>query len=402
MTWMWWFLAFLLLAAAATLRAGSASLVRTPRADALHDAAEGDRRAAIVAELLAGRSKLQPAIGLIHSGFLVLTALLFTWLLSDLIRDPWMLAVALIGVALVLLIVTDVLPRTIGRKRPRAIAYRLAWLLRMSAFLGSAATDMVEEADPHPIEVPSGTADARNRDDRNEISLISSVLAFSDTVVREVMVPRTDMVTIEAGSSSDDALDAVLAHGYSRIPVAGDDLDDILGFVYAKDLLRLMDNGSEPVGVTTLMRAAAFVPETKRASDLLRDMQATRSHMAIVTDEFGGTAGIVTIEDLLEELVGEIDDEYDTPEELVTSSKPGELLVDGRLPVEVLSDLIGETLPDDEWDTVGGLVLGLAGRVPHPGEKFEIGEVTIECLRVQGRRVLSVGVRGPGLALSAE
>jgi CBS domain containing-hemolysin-like protein len=143
------------------------------------------------------------------------------------------------------------------------------------------------------------------------------------------------------------------------------------------------------------MRPAYFVPETKRVSDLLRDMQTGKVHIAVVVDEFGGTAGIVTIEDLIEELVGEIVDEHDTEEEMVEVAEDGRLLVDARLSVEALSELVGVDLPDEEWDTVGGLVLGLAGRVPREAETFEVDGVALTATRVQGRRVAQVSVTGP-------
>lgn len=385
-----------LLTLAAVLRSGSASLVRTQRADALHDAADGDRRAAVVAELLVDRSGLQPSIGLVHSGLLIVTTLLATWILSSVISDGWTLTAGLVGVALILLFFADVLPRTIGRRRPRTLAYRYAWMLRLAARFGAAAADLVEDEDESASVDAASEADGRDDDDRQEIELISSVLEFSETLVREVMIPRTDIITVPAIESSDEALDLVVEHGFSRVPVAGESTDDILGFVYAKDLLKLMDDGSDAVSVRSIMRQAVFVPETKRVSDLLREMQANQHHMAIVTDEFGGTAGIVTIEDLLEELVGEIDDEYDTPEELITAGINGNYEVDARLPVEDLADLVGDELPDEEWDTVGGLMLGLAGRVPHQGEEFVLGNLALTCLAVQGRRVVRVGVSRVG------
>ena len=144
----------------------------------------------------------------------------------------------------------------------------------------------------------------------------------------------------------------------------------MLGVLYARDLLKLMDDEADAVPAEAIMRPPYFVPETKRVPELLRDMQANQIHLAIVVDEFGGTAGVVTIEDLLEEIVGEIADEYDNEEPLITPLDDGEYLVDGRLGVDELGELIGVDLPDDEWDTVGGLMLGLAGRVPAEGESL--------------------------------
>jgi CBS domain containing-hemolysin-like protein len=175
--------------------------------------------------------------------------------------------------------------------------------------------------------------------------------------------------------------------------VLGEGTDDILGVLYARDLLKLMDDESEARPSRRLMRTAYFVPETKRVPELLREMQANQVHLAIVVDEFGGTAGLVTIEDLLEELVGEIVDEYDDEEPLVTLLEEGDYLIDGRMGVDELEELLGVELPDDEWDTVGGLLLGLAGRLPKEGESFDYDAHVFTAERVQGRRVARVRLR---------
>ena len=260
-------------------------------------------------------------------------------------------------------------------------------MLDVACRLGDRATDLVtEDEEPKTPE----DSDEEAAQDQEERRLITSVLEFSETIVREVMVPRTDMVTIGSNVSSDEALDVVIEHGYSRVPVTGEGTDDIVGFAYAKDLLRIMDQGSGPQPAAELMRPVYFVPETKRVSDLLRDMQAGKVHMAVVVDEFGGTAGLVTIEDLLEELVGEIVDEYDTEAPLIEKVGDHEYLIDARLSVEELGDLLDVDLPREEWDTVGGLVLGLAGRVPRENESFEQEGVTLTVIRVQGRRIAQV------------
>ena len=201
-------------------------------------------------------------------------------------------------------------------------------------------------------ESPNGLSDADERE------LIMSVIEFTDTIVREVMVPRTDMITITGASSTDDAVDLVLSSGRSRIPVTGDSIDHVLGILYARDLLEMFDKEASPHSAAELCHEAYFVPETKQVADLLSEMQAKQQHLAIVVDEFGGTAGIVTIEDLLEEIVGEIADEYDDEEPMVVEDGEG-WVVDARLDVDELAALVDTDLPSDEWDTVGGLVLEL-------------------------------------------
>ncbi len=200
-------------------------------------------------------------------------------------------------------------------------------------------------------------------------------------------------MTVAVTASTDEALGLVLAQGRSRIPVIGEGPDDVVGVFYARDLLELMNLHEGPKPVSELARPAYFVPETKRVSELLREMQANQVHLAIVVDEFGSTAGLVTIEDLIEELVGEIADEYDEEEPMVTALPSGGYRIDGRLSVDDLSELVGVDLPSEDWDTVGGLVLGLAGRVPTEGESFELDGLVIVAERVQGRRVAEVTVR---------
>lgn len=207
------------------------------------------------------------------------------------------------------------------------------------------------------------------------------------------MVPRPDMVTVEAAAPLASLFAVFEEHGFSRIPAVGDGIDDVLGVVIVKDLLPPLASNTLPETVAEVMRPIDFVPETKRVFDLLREMQASKSHMAVVVDEYGGTAGLVTIEDLLEELVGEIVDEYDEDELLFEQRDDGSFIVDGRMPVSDLAEMIGSELPAEEWDTVGGLVLGLAGRVPVEGEVFEVEDVQVEVVRVQGRRVAATHVK---------
>jgi CBS domain containing-hemolysin-like protein len=367
----------------AVLRAAGASLVRTPRADALHDARDGDARAEQIAGLLADRARIQPALGLVNTGLMVLAVLPASWALSRLTSGV-PLALSLAGLGLVLIMLGDIVPRTLGRRRPRTIAYRFAWLLGPAINLGQATADFISELDEDEEEDEATDTAAHER------ALISQILDFADAIVREVMVPRPDMVTIGANASSEDALDLILDQGKSRIPVYGDDTDDILGVLYARDLLQLWDEEAGPQAARDLMREAYFVPETKKVPDLLREMQANQVHMAIAVDEFGGTAGLVTIEDLLEELVGEIADEYDEEEPMVIREDDGSYLIDARLDIDELGDLIGSVIPDEDWDTVGGLILGLAGRVPDEGENFEFSRHTLTVERVQGRRVAQV------------
>jgi CBS domain containing-hemolysin-like protein len=382
-TWLALVLATVLMLAAAILRLGGASLVRTPRADAIHDAAEDVRGAGRVADLLEDRASLQPSLGVVHAALLVAAAIPGAWAMSVL-ASGWVLVGALIGLGILVVMVGDVLPRAWGRARPRGPAYRFSRLLGAAVRVGERATDLIQEDEEHEED--------ESPQDEEEKELISQVLDFTEVIVREIMVPRTDMVTLASTADTDEALEVIISEGVSRVPISGEDADDIVGVLYAKDLLQLMDSGAGTQPVTGLTRNPHFVPESKRVSELLRELQRGQVHLAIVVDEFGSTAGLVTIEDILEELVGEIVDEYDVEEPMVVAVADGEYLIDARLPVDDLADLVGIELPDEDWDTVGGLLLGLAGRVPREGESFEYDRLVLVVEDVRGRRISHVRV----------
>lgn len=378
-------IAGLLVLVAATLRAGGASLIRTARADALKEVAEGTKGAQEVADLLEARSHLQPALGTSITFLTVLAVIPLTWAITD-SMSGFPLALALVAMAAVLLLAVDIIPRRIGRSRPATLAYRLAGALTLAYRFGDTAGDLIAE-----VDVVEEVVDEHEAADAEERALIRSVLEFTETIVREVMVPRTDMITIPGSASTDDAVDLVLESGRSRIPVTGDGMDHVIGVLFSRDLLELFDQEAEPGVAADVARDPYFVPETKPIFELLREMQVNQQHMAIVVDEFGGTAGIVTIEDLVEEIVGEIVDEFDEEEPMVVEVNGG-FMVDARMGVDDLAQLVGIDLPSDEWDTVGGLVLELAGRVPEEGESFDHDGLTFTTTSVQGRRVAKVRV----------
>jgi magnesium and cobalt exporter, CNNM family len=220
-----------------------------------------------------------------------------------------------------------------------------------------------------------------------ERAFIHSIIDFGDTVVREVMVPRPDMVALEADDTVTEALEAALAAGYSRLPVYRHNVDDVIGIAYTKDLMRIERAGRGAERVEAHERAAHYVPETKRVAGLLREMQDRKFHLSIVVDEYGGTAGLVTLEDLIEELVGEIVDEFDVEEPTVERRADGSVVVAGRMPLSEADELLDAELPEGSWDTVGGLMLDLAGRVPHQGEAVDVGGFRLVAERVQGRRI---------------
>jgi CBS domain containing-hemolysin-like protein len=238
--------------------------------------------------------------------------------------------------------------------------------------------------------------------EQNERTLIHSILDFGDTVVRDVMVPRPDMAAVESHARIMDVIDIIIPAGFSRIPVYGQGIDDIVGVVYAKDLMRAGREEREEEPVSSIMREAEFTPESKKVSELMREMQAGKYHMAIVVDEFGGTAGLVTLEDLIEELVGEITDEYDVEQVPSERLEDGTVVVNARMPVDEVNELLDSSqLPEgDEWDTVGGLLYSLLGHVPVEGETAVVDGHRLAAERVQGRRIGRVRISPTGAEIT--
>ncbi|MBI2708703.1 MAG: HlyC/CorC family transporter [Actinobacteria bacterium] len=228
--------------------------------------------------------------------------------------------------------------------------------------------------------------------EHEERVLIKQIIDFGDTIVREVMVPRTDMVTVGSNFRVADVMEVVLLNGYSRLPVMGQSIDDIVGVAHAKDLMRAERDGRETEPVSAFMRPARYVPETKRVAELLREMQDERFHLAVVIDEYGGTAGLVALEDLIEELVGEIVDEYDREDPRVVPLPGGDLRVDARLSIDDANDVLARPLPEGEWDTVGGLMFSRLGKVAAVGDEVEVPGHRLRVERVQGRRIMRVRI----------
>jgi CBS domain containing-hemolysin-like protein len=245
--------------------------------------------------------------------------------------------------------------------------------------------------------------------EEEEKEMIHSIFEFGDTVVREVMVPRPDMIGVDIDASLDDGLKVMQKHGFSRLPVWEDgDPNKIQGLVYMKDVVRKLHgarngrNGKRArPSLKDLVRKAMFVPESKKVSELLREMQAKKTHMAIVVDEYGDTDGLVTLEDLLEEIVGEIEDEYDRREPAIEQVDELSFRVKGSLPIGELSEVLDIDLPNTEWDTVGGMIAGLLGHLPKQGEAVEFQGLRFKTERVQGRRIAKVMVTKPATGRAA-
>ena len=224
-----------------------------------------------------------------------------------------------------------------------------------------------------------------------EEQMINAVIELGDRRLHEVMIPRIDIVALSADATFEQAIETIVEEGHSRVPVYQESIDEILGILYAKDLLPYLKTAAEPrPAIRSILRAPVFAPESMSIDDLLHDFQRKKVHIAIVLDEYGGTAGLVSIEDLLEEIVGEIQDEYDVEEEMVVRLSDDEIRIDGRVAVDELAELFGtpiELEDEDEYDTIGGLVFHRIGRVPVPGDQVEIDGLRLTVETTDGRRV---------------
>jgi CBS domain containing-hemolysin-like protein len=227
--------------------------------------------------------------------------------------------------------------------------------------------------------------------EQEEQRMIVSIFRLGDTLVREIMVPRIDILALDVNTPFDQTMDALQQSGYSRVPIYKDSVDNILGLLYAKDLLGIWREGKREISLSDHLRPAYYVPEAKKADELLTELQAKRIHMAIVVDEYGGVAGLVTLEDIVEEIVGEILDEYDQAEEMIYQAiNDDEYLFQGRIDLDDFNDIMGTQLPNSEADTLSGLIYSRIGRVPAAGDHVQIEGLQLTVEQVSGQRIRKV------------
>ncbi|MEO6790432.1 MAG: hemolysin family protein [Ornithinibacter sp.] len=332
-------------------------------------------------------------------------AVMVTLAVVDRVDGTWQPFLIAIGImALISFAVVGVSPGTLGAQHSTRVALAAAptaiWLRRILGPFSRMLIALTNAVTPGkgfrdgPFESESELRDlvdmARDSSliEAGEREMLHSVFELGDTVAREVMVPRTDMVAIDEDRSCRQAMSLFLRSGYSRIPVVGEDVDDIIGLLYLKDVIRRVnaDPDAGALSITELMRPMPFVPESKPVDDLLREMQRDQTHFAVVVDEYGGTAGLVTIEDILEEIVGEITDEYDRESSEVEDLGDGRMRVLATLHVDDLAELFDVDLDEDEVDTVAGLMGKVTGRVPILGSTCEVAGLRLTAERMSGRR----------------
>jgi len=310
----------------------------------------------------------------------------------------------------VVLVFGELLPKSLALRDPEGVALRVAPIFRVVFWLLSPVVKVLMvmsrlaeslSGGDHPgVGVPSVTeeeiktmVDAGEEEgaiEEDEKEMIFSIFELGDTLAREIMVPRIDVTALDATTHLDEAIGVVLDKGFSRIPVYKGTIDNVIGLLYARDLLRQLREGATEVGLKALLRPAYFVPESKELDELLQELQKKKIHMAVVVDEYGGMAGVVTIEDILEEIVGEIQDEYDSEEPFAQLVSATEAICNARIDLDDVNKLLGVNLPTDEADTLGGLIYNELGKVPVVGDKVQVDSLSIEVMSVVGRRIKMV------------
>jgi CBS domain containing-hemolysin-like protein len=380
---------------------------------------QGDKRASRLARMLEKPERTVNAVTLLALAAQLITSYLLGILFGG--SGWWIVVLSLVLNVIVFFVFAEAAPKTWAIQHPETAALRssaflrfvtdfppIRWIVRgllgfVNAILPGKGLKKGPFVTEGEIRQLADVAAEEAAIETSERELIHSIFEFGDTLVREVMLPRPDMVAVEADATVDEAIETAILAGKSRLPAYEDSTDNIVGLVFLKDLVasRSGGAGSEPVRHT--LRHAHYVPESKRVAELLREMQTEKFHMAIVVDEYGGTAGLVTMEDLLEEIVGEITDEYDVEEPNIERLADGRLRVAGRTAIDEVDELLDVELPQDEWDTVGGLVFHALGHVPAEGECVTVSGLDFCAERVKDRRILSVLVtRVPDDAVEPE
>ena len=264
------------------------------------------------------------------------------------------------------------------------------WLKRITQSMSGEARDLGE------LIEDLRAASVRGLFDGDALVMLEGVLAVAEMQVRDIMVPRSQMVTVDREESPEKLLKLVVESGHSRFPVIGEDRDQVVGVLLAKDLLRLQHEGSDSFEIREYMRPATFVPESKRLNVLLKEFRRSRNHIAIVADEYGGVSGLVTIEDVIEQIVGEIDDEHDVDDDqAIRQEGDRQFTVHALTPIAEFNDYFGTAFSDEDYDTIGGLIMHEFGRLPRRGEAILIGQLEFRILRADRRRIDSLRVVTP-------
>jgi CBS domain containing-hemolysin-like protein len=365
--------------------------------------AEQSRKSHVLSQLINDPYGFKATLILLNTSATIAAAA-FTLYLTDAL-SIWGQTASLALLVFVILIVSAALPKALAARDPEASVLALAGPVSLVAFLlsplisvvslltlplaklvGSQSMTRTPLVFEEELRMLVHAGEEAGFVEHEEREMIEGIFSFSDTIVREVMVPRVDVIALDAETTLEEALGTVINEGHSRIPVYEETIDHIIGILYAKDLLPALRDNQRQIAVTELLRPVHYVPETLNVDALLKDLQKTKVHIAIVVDEHGGMAGLVTIEDLIEEIVGEIQDEYDTEDPSIEVVNDTELIVHARTLIYDLNELTGLHLEATESDRVGGLVYEHLGRVPKVGDEVVLDQATIKVLSITGVR----------------
>lgn len=381
---------------AALLSAGEAAVTRISRSAVAEIVDNRADLASRVQRLVAEPGQTAASAAFLRVFAEMLSTACITVCFAAFVDEWWLvLVLAVLSSALVALVLVRISPRTIGRHRPAQTLVRLSGLLSVTlavagrvTALTSTARATAEAEEEHELRDMVDRVNDSDAIEDDERTMLRSIFGLRSTLTREVMVPRTDMVTCAAYTPLPKALSLFLRSGFSRVPVVGDSVDELLGVVYFKDVVRVLNDAEDGASrtVAKVMRQATFVPESKPVDDLLRELQGASSHIALVVDEYGGIAGLVTIEDAIEEIVGELTDEHDAAAPEVEETSPGTYRVPSRMPVDELGELFDLEIDDDDVDTAGGLLAKALGKVPLTGATADVHGVHLVAERVDGRR----------------
>jgi putative hemolysin len=375
---------------------------------------EGDKKALEIERLISQPNVFLSTILVVNSVAVIIASSMTTVLALRFIPDYGEL-IGTILISLVVLIFCEITPKTAAVQNPIRWARTLikpvrvaAWLLHPLIVALSAVTNnlvrlmggQMKHRGPFVTEeelrLLVSVGEEEGILEEGETDMIHSIFEFADTTVREVMIPRIDMVTLESDATVDEAVDLALQGGFSRIPVYEETIDNIIGVLFTKDMLKQLREGHNSSPIRELVRPAYFVPETKKLDDMLREIRQKRTHMAIVVDEYGSVAGLVTIEDLVEEIVGDIQDEYDREENLYEQITQYEYIFDAKINLDEFNELMDTDLENEDYETLGGFLLGQLDKIPISGDTITYNNLTFTVLTTRGLRITKVKVERAG------
>lgn len=375
---------------------------------------DGDKKANLVLAMLDNQSKLISTLLVGNNIVNIGSSALATKMATDAFGDAGV-GIATGVMTLLVLVFGEVMPKNLAAVHAELWAMIIAPFIRLVSFvltpivyIMTKLSDFVvkiskkdDEEDPTITEdefkILVNVGQEEGVFDESETEMINSIFDFDDTVVKTIMVPRIDMIAVDIEDSVKEALKVIVEGGHSRIPAYEEDIDNIVGILYAKDIFTHYDEDFDELKIKDIIRPAYYIPETKKVSDLLNELRLKKIHMAIILDEYGGTNGLVTIEDLIEEIIGDIQDEFDTEEDMIVMYSDNQMIADARTPIGDVEEafdmeLDEEILDDSEADTIGGLAFEHLGGLPAPGDEVTVDRFLIRIVEVSGRRIAKVEI----------